>query len=106
MEAAPTLPFTFAQQYGVLLQPSDPLVILHRDCLPLSVLTELRRFLGQPFELEAVADKEFQRRLTLAYQRNNNEASQVAEDLSADIDLSRLADEIPEMGDGARTKGP
>jgi general secretion pathway protein E len=99
MEAAPTLPFTFAQQYGVLLQHSNPLVVLHRDSLPLSVLTELRRFLGQPFELEAVADKEFQRRLTLAYQRSNNEASQVAEDLSADIDLSRLADEIPEMGD-------
>ncbi len=94
-----SLPFTFAQQYGVLLQQADPLVVLHRAPLPISVLTELRRFLGQSFQLEAVPEGDFQRKLTLAYQRDNNEASQVAEDLSADIDLTRLADEIPEMGD-------
>ena len=94
-----TLPFTFAQQNGVLLQAGESLRVLHREPLPLSVLTELRRYLQQPFALEQVPETEFQRRLTLAYQRDNNEAVQVAEDLSADIDLSRLADEIPEMGD-------
>ena len=60
------LPFTFAQQNGVLLQQADPLVILHRERLPLRVLAELRRYLQQPFELDLVADDEFQRRLTLA----------------------------------------
>ena len=94
-----TLPFTFAQQNGVLLHAGESLRVLHRERLPLSVLTELRRYLQQPFSLEQVPETEFQRRLTLAYQRDNNEAVQVAEDLSADIDLSRLADEIPEMGD-------
>ncbi len=94
-----TLPFTFAQQYGVLLQPSDPVTVIHRGAVPLAVISELRRYLGQSFELAEVAEEDFQRKLTLAYQRDNTEASQVAEDLSADIDLSRLADEIPEMGD-------
>jgi general secretion pathway protein E len=65
----------------------------------LPVLTELRRFLGKPFRLQQVSEAEFQRRLTLAYQRGNNEAVQMAEDISADVDLSRLADEIPEAGD-------
>ena len=37
---------------------------------------------------------EFQRRLTVAYQRDNNEAVQMAEDISADVDLSRLAEFI------------
>ncbi|MCX2981042.1 type II secretion system protein GspE [Halieaceae bacterium IMCC14734] len=97
--AARSLPFTFAQQYGVLLEDAATPVVLHRDDLPLTVLTELRRFLAGPYTLEKVADGDFQRRLTLAYQRDNNEASQVAEDLSADIDLSRLAEEIPELGD-------
>jgi general secretion pathway protein E len=94
-----TLPFTFAQQYGVLLQMDDELRVLHRKALPLPVLTELRRYLGRPFSMEQVSEQEFQRRLTLTYQRDNNEAVQMAEDLSTDIDLSRLADEIPEMGD-------
>jgi general secretion pathway protein E len=93
------LPFTFAQQNGILLQGGDELTVLHRAPLGVAVLTELRRFLQSPFHLQEVSDVEFQRRLSLVYQRDNNEAVQVAEDLSSDIDLSRLADEIPEIGD-------
>jgi general secretion pathway protein E len=95
----PALPFTFAKHYGVLLADGVEPRVLHLQALPLSVLTELRRYLKRPFTLEQVPDSVFQRHLTLAYQRDNNEASQVAEDLSADVDLSRLADEIPETGD-------
>ncbi|MEH6593353.1 MAG: ATPase, T2SS/T4P/T4SS family, partial [Halioglobus sp.] len=94
------LPFTYAKQYGVLLdRSSEPLTVVHLGTPAANVLAELRRYLGSPFELHAVADAEFQRRLTLGYQRGNNEAVQMAEDLGSDIDLSRLADEIPEMGD-------
>jgi general secretion pathway protein E len=93
------LPFTFAQQHGVLLQGGDEITVLHRGPLGLPVLTELRRFLQAPFRLQALSDVEFQRRLSHIYQRDNNEAVQVAHDLSADIDLSRLADDIPEVGD-------
>lgn len=97
--AAHSLPFTFAQQYGVLLQSGNPPCILHRDPVPVPVLSELRRVLRGPFSLQAVAEDEFQRQLTQLYQRDNNEAVQMAEDLGADEDLSRLADEIPETGD-------
>jgi general secretion pathway protein E len=98
-DAVRSLPFTFAQQYGLLLQDGEEPTILHREPLPVLVLTELRRHLRGPFALQQVSESEFQRRLTQAYQRDNNEASQVAEDLSTDVDLTRLADEIPEMGD-------
>ncbi len=94
------LPFVFAQQYGVLLEErDDAVVVVHKGSPSLNVLVELRRLLERPFTLEPVSDEEFQRRLSKGYQRGNNEAVQMAEDLSADIDLSRLADEIPEMGD-------
>ena len=94
------LPFIFAKQHNVLLDESggQPLVV-HRGQPGLPVLVELRRFLGQSYDLQEVSEAEFQRRLTLAYQRGNNEAVQMAEDISADVDLSRLADEIPEAGD-------
>jgi general secretion pathway protein E len=98
-DVARSLPFAFAQQYGVLLQEGEPLTVIHREPLPLTVLSELRRFLRHGFALEQVPEGDFQRYLTQAYQRDNNEAVQVAEDLGADVDLSRLADEIPEIGD-------
>lgn len=94
------LPFGFVKQHGVLVQAGEERpTVLHRAPLPLSVLTELRRVLASPFTLQAVSDDVFQRAMTQAYQRGNNEAVQVAEDLSADVDLSRLADEIPDVGD-------
>jgi general secretion pathway protein E len=95
-----SLPFTFAKQYGVLVQPGPqgPLV-MHCRQPSVEVLTELRRALGGPFELRSVSETEFQRQLTRGYQRSNNEAVQMAEDISADVDLSRLADEIPDTAD-------
>ena len=98
--AQQSLPFGYAQQYGVLLDDSGAgAVIVHQGQPGLQVLSELRRLLGAPFQLQPVSDAEFQRRLTRAYQRGNNEAVQMAEDISADVDLSRLADEIPDSGD-------
>src|SRR5690606_21429608 len=63
------------------------------------VMTELRRALDRPLQFEAVAPELFQLRLSAAFQRGNNEAVQTAEDIGADFDLSRLADEIPDGGD-------
>jgi general secretion pathway protein E len=98
---AGNLPFTFAKQHGVLLDASnrDRTVVVHQGQLSLQVLAELRRRLGRPFELESVSGEEFKKRLTLAYQRDDNEAVQMAEDIGADVDLTRLADEIPESSD-------
>jgi general secretion pathway protein E len=94
------LPFAYAKQNGVLLDCSgDRPVIVHQAPPRIEVLTELRRYLGSPFELQAVAESDFQRRLTMTYQRDNNAAVQMAEDIGADVDLSRLAEEIPETGD-------
>lgn len=99
-DARTSLPFTFAKQFGVLLDTAgEHPVVVHQGFPRATVLAELRRFVGTVFELQAVSDAEFQRRLTLGYQRGNNEAVQMAEDIGSDVDLSRLADEIPEMGD-------
>ena len=95
-----SLPFTYAKQNGVLLDFSaDRPVVVHQAAPGIEVLTELRRYIGLPFELLGVPESDFQRRLTIAYQRDNNAAVQMAEDIGADVDLSRLAEEIPEVGD-------
>jgi len=94
------LPFSFAQAHGVLLEPCDPHpLVLYRKGLTVSTLIELRRALGTSFDTAELSNEAFQLRLTRAYQRDNNEAIQVAENMGADFDLSRLADEIPDSGD-------
>ncbi|MBL4826475.1 MAG: type II secretion system ATPase GspE [Spongiibacteraceae bacterium] len=95
-----SLPFTFAQGQGVLLdyQGEHPLV-LYRPGLKANILIELRRAIGTAFETQELEVTDFQRRLTQSYQKDNSEAVQVAEDIGSDIDLSRLADEIPDTGD-------
>ncbi|MDH5172853.1 MAG: type II secretion system protein GspE, partial [Gammaproteobacteria bacterium] len=96
----PGLPFAYAKLHGVLLDCSkEPPVVVHQGAPGIEVLTELRRLLGTPFTLRGVSGPDFQRHLTLAYQRDNNAAVQMAEDIGADVDLGRLADEIPETGD-------
>lgn len=94
------LPFAYAKANQVLLDSSgDPPLLIHSGALSTQVLLEVRRYLGGKFAVESVAPDFFQRRLTEAYQRTNNEAAQMAEDISADVDLSRLVDQLPDLGD-------
>ncbi|RLA60920.1 MAG: hypothetical protein DRR04_04285, partial [Gammaproteobacteria bacterium] len=52
-----SLPFTYAQQNGVLLdESSHEAVIVHQGRPGMAVLTELRRCLGGPFRLQGVSD--------------------------------------------------
>ncbi|NRB41347.1 MAG: type II secretion system protein GspE, partial [Pseudomonadales bacterium] len=98
--AVKNLPFAYAAAEGVFVDNSlDELLIVYKPGLRLEVLAELRRYLAQPFNVEAVDDGEFQRRLTAAYQKSSGEAALAAEEIGADMDLDRLADEIPEAAD-------
>ena len=97
---ASALPFAFAQSRGVLLEKSASSTTLYYvPPLATEVLLEVQRHLGGSFSLEPVPDDVFRQRLTLAYQRTQNEAAQMAEDLSSDVDLSRLVEELPDVGD-------
>ena len=94
------LPFGFAQSRNVLLDRSGShLTLQYVPPLKSEVLLEVRRYLGTAFQLEPLDTEAFRQRLSVAYQRTQNEAAQMAEDLSSDVDLSRLVDELPDVGD-------
>ena len=94
------LPFTFARQHGVLLDSSGSHpVVLFRPGLTSTVVAELSRRLGPAYHLQEISEHDFQQRLSQAFARDNSVAVQVAEDLGADVNLNRLADEIPASGD-------
>jgi general secretion pathway protein E len=94
------LPFGFSQAKQVVLESSDDgLTLSYVGRLDTETLLEVRRTAGANFALEQVDEATFQARLSGAYQRNQNQAAQMAEDLSSDIDLAKLVDEIPDLGD-------
>lgn len=98
------LPFAFAQNHGVLLDLTldsndAPLRVWYRPGLNADVMIELRRALDVPLQWQPLTAEQFQTHLSQAFQRGNNEAVQMAEDMGADIDLTRLADAIPETSD-------
>ncbi|MFK7829221.1 MAG: type II secretion system ATPase GspE [Congregibacter sp.] len=93
------LPFTYATAHRVVIDPDHAQRILHEGSLKSQVLLELRRRIGEGFELRSLSSADFQTQLSRAYQRDNSEAQQMAADISSDVDLSRLADEIPDAGD-------
>lgn len=97
---AAAIPFTFAQAQRVLLDHSgNEIRLFHVPPLQTDVLLEVRRFVGEPFVPVPLEAEVFRQRLTLAYQRSNTEAAQMAEDLSSDIDLAQLVDDLPDMAD-------
>ena len=94
------LPFGFSQAKQVVLESSeDGLTLSYVGQLDTETLLEVRRTTGANFALEQVDEATFQARLSGAYQRNQNQAAQMAEDLSSDVDLAQLVDEIPDLGD-------
>ena len=94
------LPYAYAAQHGVFVETGDAeAVVYYKQGLTVEALAEVRRFLGCHFSKVQLDDDEFQQQLTAAYQKSSSEAAQAAEDIGADLDLSRLADEIPETSD-------
>ncbi len=85
------LPFSFATAKGVMLERGR---LVHTPGLSLNTLTEVRRYMSGPLELEQIEEKEFKMRLTAAYQSSDSEAQQAAEDMGAEFDLTALADDI------------
>ena len=95
-----TLPFGFCRDNRVLLlAESDSETLCCEGSPDLAVLGEVRRYLGRTFALKILSETEFQSALSRMFQRDSSEAVQVAEDLGSDIDLSRLAEEIPETSE-------
>ena len=94
------LPFGFSKANQVVLERGESgLVLSYVGPLQTDTLLEVRRAAGASFTLEEVDEATFQLRLSGAYQRSQNQAAQVAEDLSSDVDLAKLVDEIPDLGD-------
>ena len=101
MLQAARLPYGFARRYGVFLAPSDQqqLTLYYREGLLAEVLGEVRRYSAMPFSCQVLEPDQFDLAMGKHYESNSGDAMQAAEDLGGDIDLTTLANSLPETAD-------
>jgi general secretion pathway protein E len=95
------LRFAFAKRFGVLVvhtENNSAKVIYHQKP-SLAVLTEIRRQLQMPLELEQVDSEVFNEQLVKTYETDSSTAMQMAEDLGDSLNLSDLMHELPKAED-------
>ena len=100
-EAPRRLPFSFAKRHRVQVASIDDQGA-HVLCGPgvsPQTLAEVRRYLGMPLRLENIDQERFDILLQNAYESGSNQAMEAMDDLGGDLDLFRIAQELPEPED-------
>jgi general secretion pathway protein E len=97
------LPFGFAKRHGVIVVPgatdSGMVDLIYREGLTAGILAEVRRVCQRGISPRLVDQSMFDRYLSETYQNDSDAAMQMIEDLGEEVDLSSLAEAIPETGD-------
>jgi general secretion pathway protein E len=93
--------YAFAKAHGVVVSSLTSAVaeVALRPDTQSASLAELRRNLGVPLRARRVTAEEFDDLIAAAYNGTGAGAAALATDLSQDIDLSRLLQEIPKVAD-------
>ncbi len=97
------LPFSFAKRQGIVFtNKENDKEILHavvKEATKIQAFSEARRFAKQKINFEQVDDENFEFILGQVYQDNSAESMAAMEDIGDDLDLFKLADELPETED-------
>ena len=100
IQPARSLSFAFARRHGILLKQvvdGTAQCALRADAMPAAV-TEARRALGIPLQLERVSDTEFEQLLRVTYEAGAG-SLQTMGGLEEDANLEDLAQDLPEQAD-------
>ena len=95
------LPYHIAKNRGVIVarRSEAGFEVLLREGASAATLAEARRVLGAPLEPRLVSPAEFEHCLEHAYARGDNHAARLMDDMSQDVDLQQLAQELPVVAD-------
>ncbi len=97
------LPFSFAKRQGIVFkirqEKDETINAVIRNNTSIQALSEARRFASQKIKFEEVSDEDFEFTLGQVYQDNAGEAMAAMEDIGDDLDLFKLAEELPETED-------
>ncbi|MCX7205186.1 MAG: type II secretion system ATPase GspE [Proteobacteria bacterium] len=99
------VPYHFARDRGVVdaHHEVDSVTVLFRKGGDFSALNELRRVAAKPLNISVVDAAEFEAQLSQLFGQGSG-AAMVVDDLEENLDLSRLAQELPEIEDLLETE--
>lgn len=91
------LPYSFAKRHGVLLTGTTDDVgqVFCRAGVKPQILAEIRRFVGQPFVLEKISAERFAELIQKVYENGAGGTTRIVDDLSDDLDLQAIAEQLP-----------
>lgn len=91
------LPYSFAKRHGLLLAATPEHVVqgFYRAGVKSQILAEAIRFAGQSFGLEKVSAERFDELIQKVYENGVGGSTRIAEDLSDDLDLQAIAEQLP-----------
>jgi general secretion pathway protein E len=92
------LPFSFARRHH-LIYLSGEQRLYHCDDTSLQSIAEARRFLQQPFSLEAIDKERFNTLLQSTYEHSGNGTMQAMGELGEEMDLNDVAQQLAEPED-------
>lgn len=97
----PRPPYSFAKRHGVVVgtEVNGKVQLFHRPHIKPTIITEVRRLVGLPIDLTAVTDTEFNTLLTQHYDSGSGGAMAMMEDMGEGLDLTSLAESLPEPED-------
>src|SRR6266436_3364847 len=95
------IPYAFAKANGVVVTSLDGGLaeVAVRSDAHAGALAELRRALGVPVRARRIGTEEFDELIAATYNGADVGAAVLAGDLAQDLDLSRLLQEVPKIGD-------
>jgi len=97
----PQLALAYAKRHGVLLTDVSPdqAQLLCSPGIKSRVLQEVRRFVGIPVTTTIVTQEGFDEALQRCYEQDSSKTMQSISDAGGDMDLSRIAEQLPEPQD-------
>lgn len=95
------LPYSFVKKHELLLSELNENhgVIAHLTSTSSQALLEAQRVLKIPLEFKQIDKNEFNHLMQLAFEHSSGEAQQMVETLNDDLDLSDIAQHLPEPED-------
>ncbi|HLB56080.1 MAG TPA: type II secretion system ATPase GspE [Coxiellaceae bacterium] len=100
------LSFHFAKKNGVFLQSENEnsASICYLPTVNPETLVELRRYFQKPIELIPVAQNDFEKLLSKAYETSTSSAMAAITDIEEDLDLQTMMSELPKTADLLETE--
>jgi general secretion pathway protein E len=91
------LPYSFVRRHGIFLAESENehLRAVCRSGLAPGILAEVRRHAGKPLRIEEVSPERFEELARKYYETGSGDTIQIADDLSDNLDLQALAQQMP-----------